>query len=100
MINYSIFQLRHGNNKMFMSKRMLDKMNMEINLDEYSNVYTGTLGVDNSVNINVVLETIYNILNIAHPEDFKGHSLSTSDIVCIDNKYYFCDSFGFVEINK
>lgn len=32
------------------------------------------------------------------PEDFKGHSLSTSDIVSLNGKLYYCDSFGWIEI--
>lgn len=32
------------------------------------------------------------------PEDFKGHSLSTSDIVSLDGKLYYCDSFGWIDI--
>ena len=39
------------------------------------------------------------MLNINHPINYKGHSLSVSDICEIDNKYYFCDSFGWKEIN-
>ena len=41
------------------------------------------------------------------PERFKGHSMSVSDIVkiCINGdenkaKYYYCDSFGWVDITK
>lgn len=32
------------------------------------------------------------------PDDFKGHSLSTSDIVDLDGKLYYCDSFGWIDI--
>lgn len=32
------------------------------------------------------------------PDDFKGHSLSTSDIVELDGKLYYCDSFGWIDI--
>lgn len=32
------------------------------------------------------------------PSDFKGHSLSTSDIVELDGKLYYCDSFGWIDI--
>ncbi len=50
------------------------------------------------------LEDVFQMFNIAHPEDFKGHSLSVSDVVevCeasdVKKGFYFCDSFGFKEI--
>lgn len=28
----------------------------------------------------------------------KMHSLSVSDVVVVDQKYYYCDSFGWVEV--
>lgn len=37
--------------------------------------------------------------NTEFPEDFKGHSLSVSDIIVLDEKsVYMCDSFGWEEI--
>lgn len=45
------------------------------------------------------LEAIYEKFNIAHPEDYRGHSLSVSDIVVLhqngENSAHFVDSFGF-----
>lgn len=52
------------------------------------------------------LEGIFEIFNLHHPEDFKGHSLSVSDIVQIINEpdkeedgFYFCDSFGWKKLD-
>lgn len=51
------------------------------------------------------LNGIYEVFNLHHPNDFKGHSLSVSDIVQIidsdkeKNGYYYCDSFGWVQID-
>jgi len=45
------------------------------------------------------LEALYKKFNIDHPEDFKGHSLSVSDIVVLHedgkNSAHYVDSFGF-----
>lgn len=45
------------------------------------------------------LEAVYEKFNIDHPADFKGHSLSVSDIVVLhedgENSAHFVDSFGF-----
>ena len=51
------------------------------------------------------LEDVFRMFNLEHPEDFRGHSLSVSDVVevCesnhVENGFYFCDSFGFKKIN-
>lgn len=50
------------------------------------------------------LEEIWDRFNNDHPADFKGHSLSVSDIVAIKQDgvvtYHYCDSFDFVELPK
>lgn len=45
-----------------------------------------------------ILELIFERFNIHHPDDFKGHSLSTCDIVQLDDKYYMCNSIGWKEV--
>ena len=52
------------------------------------------------------LEGIFKIFNLHHPKDFRGHSLSVSDIVQIINEpdkeedgFYFCDSFGWKKLD-
>lgn len=62
----------------------------------YNIVYEGDLEA-------ATLDDIYTILNIGkRPENFKGHSLSVSDIVEIikneKSTYHYCDSFGWVRI--
>lgn len=50
------------------------------------------------------LEEIWERFNIDHPADFKGHSLSVSDIVAIKQDgavtYHYCDRYNFVELPK
>ena len=46
------------------------------------------------------LEEIYMILNTSWPADYKGHSLSVSDIVeledgCDGCNFFYCDMIGF-----
>ena len=51
------------------------------------------------------LDGIYEVFNLHRPNDFKGHSLSVSDIVQIfgsdhsSNGYYYCDSIGWNKLN-
>ena len=44
------------------------------------------------------LEDIFYEFNCDHPSDYKGHSLSTSDVVQIDDKVFFCDDIGWEDI--
>ena len=48
------------------------------------------------------LEEIWERFNNDHPADFKGHSLSVSDIVAIKQNgvvtYHYCDSYDFKEL--
>jgi hypothetical protein len=47
-----------------------------------------------------VLESLFAKFNINHPADFKGHSLSVSDIIELNGKYYYCDSISFVQLKN
>ena len=46
-----------------------------------------------------ILEAVYVKFNTNRPEDFRGHSLSVSDIVSIDGRLYYCDSYDWQELN-
>lgn len=49
------------------------------------------------------LDSLYEKFNIAHPEDYTGHSLSVSDIIVLNEngkaKAYFVDSISFRELS-
>ena len=47
-----------------------------------------------------MLEELFELFNKHRPTDFKGHSLSVSDVVELDDKFYFCDSVGWLDITK
>ncbi|MCR5143211.1 MAG: DUF3849 domain-containing protein, partial [Ruminococcus sp.] len=44
------------------------------------------------------LEAVYTKFNMNRPDDFKGHSLSVSDVVVAKEKAYYVDTFGFKEL--
>lgn len=50
------------------------------------------------------LEDVFILFQSGRPEDFRGHSLSVSDVVEVEDAasitpgFYFCDSIGFKEI--
>ena len=64
----------------------------------YNKVYEGE--VENKGNIMATLEDLFFIFNMSRPSDFRGHSLSVSDVVYLDGKYYYCDSFGYKELTN
>ena len=67
----------------------------KINLDDYEVVYEGELECSE---ISDALEELFEIFNVRHPEDFKGRSMSVSDIVEIEGKNYYCDAFGWKKL--
>ena len=67
----------------------------QINLDDYEVVYEGELECSE---ISEALEELFEIFNIRHPEDFKGRSMSVSDIVEVDGDNYYCDAAGWKKL--
>ncbi len=63
----------------------------------YDKVYSGNVKCRN-------LEDVFILFQSGRPEDFRGHSLSVSDVVEVEDAasitpgFYFCDSIGFKEI--
>ena len=78
----------------------LDRLKSPPKKENYEAVYAH--GIRISEDVAQTLENLYYIFNQARPEDFKGHSLSVSDIVALKRdgvvSYYYCDSVGFREI--
>lgn len=63
----------------------------------YDKVYSGDVKCRN-------LEDVFVLFQSGRPEGFRGHSLSVSDVVEVEDAasitpgFYFCDSIGFKEI--
>lgn len=64
--------------------------------ENYDLIYTGSLDDFEDSN---KLEAIYTKFNLDRPEDFKGHSLSVSDIIVMNNEAHYVDSYGFVDVS-
>lgn len=98
-MKYQIYQLK-PNRIAQLGFRSLAETSHSVDVDHhYHLVYEDELDIE-SDNLFVALEELFRIFNIDHPADFRGHSLSVSDIVKLDNKYYFCQSFGWEEIEN
>lgn len=96
---YSIYQLKRGEDMRdysFASLDMLDKMGLTVNPDNYEKVYEAPKTAEDT------LDSIYYRFNMEHPADFRGHSLSVSDVIVfhengVDTAHYV-DSYGFKAI--
>lgn len=99
---FKIYQLPSGEKYHGVRFESMDRLKadgVQLNKDDYELVYEGIVGEFRG---NATLEALYTQFNTDHPEDFRGHSLSVSDVIVIsvDGKdtAYFCDSFGFTEM--
>lgn len=85
-------------------KRMgITKGNFDaIKMENYNLIYVGELSELQGQTQEETLEAVYEKFNIDHPVDYKGHSLSVSDIVVLhqdgENTAHFVDSFGFTTL--
>lgn len=69
--------------------------NHGFSFDDYKIVYEGECKDDDDIE---TLEHLFYIFNCDHPADFKGHSLSVSDLVELDGVCYYCDNLGWVSL--
>ena len=103
MTEFSIYQIntdRDNNRVCFLGLDSLERFQHSKAVDPalYDRVYDGKLDCS-------CLETIYEKFNIDHPADYKGRSLSVSDVVEIRESdtlnpgFYFVDSIGFKSIS-
>ena len=79
-VPYDIYQLKDGDGMRdyrFEPYDRLQAAGLSVEATNYNLVYTAELSPGTS------LEDIYTRFDTDHPEDFKGHSLSVSDIVVL-----------------
>ena len=100
---FLIYQIRRGGELdayRFMNYDYLQSKGVTPERGGYDAIYTGGLADygDNKTN----LDMIYQRFNVNHPADFKGHSLSVSDIVALKQNgvvsCHYVDSIGFREL--
>ena len=96
---FSIYQLKQGDETRDFRFEPYDRLQAAGNTVDKANyelVYSAELTPGTS------LEDIYTRFNIDHPKDFKGHSLSVSDVVVLhqngQDAAHYVDSFGYKEV--
>ena len=96
---YKIYQLKNSPENhaiRFEGYSLAEKHGEPAKPENYDLVYSGSLDDFEDSN---KLEAIYTKFNIDRPEDFKGHSLSVSDIIVMNDEAHYVDSFGFVDVS-
>lgn len=100
---FLIYQIRRGGELdayRFMNYDYLQSKGVTPERGGYDAIYTG--GFMDYGNARTNLDMIYQRFNVDHPADFKGHSLSVSDIVALKQNgvvsCHYVDSIGFREI--
>ena len=98
---FGIYQIRDdsaGTAYAFRNMNFIESHDLQVRKEDYKLVYVGELQG------NVSLEDIFERFNIHRPEDFRGHSLSVSDIVVLNNgekvAAHFVDSISFQELDN
>ena len=93
---FSIYQLKRGDETRDLRFEPYDRLTATghaVDPANYDLIYTAPLTRD------MTLEQIYERFNIDHPADFKGHSLSVSDVVVLhqngQNTAHYVDSIGY-----
>ena len=96
---FSIYQIKGGDETRDFRFEPYDRLQAAGNVVDRANyelVYSAPLAPETS------LEDIYTCFNIDHPKDFKGHSLSVSDVVVLhqdgQNAAHYVDSAGFRQV--
>ena len=96
---YKIYQLKNSPENhaiRFEGYSLAEKHGEPAKPENYDLVYTGSLDEFKDEN---KLEAIYTKFNLDRPEDFRGHSLSVSDIIVMNNEANYVDSYGFVDVS-
>ena len=96
---FSIYQIKGGDETRDFRFEPYDRLQAAGNVVDKANyelVYSAPLAPETS------LEDIYTRFNIDHPKDFKGHSLSVSDVVVLhqdgQDTAHYVDSFGYKSV--
>lgn len=98
MIPYKIHQIKNIETTVYAFRRYNPNI---FSHNDYECVYEGFIEKTDKTN-SELCEDLYYIFNMQHPKDFKGHSLSMSDVIELTinghSIFYYCDMCGFTRI--
>lgn len=97
---YLIYQVKREFARDYLFERydILADRGLKVDSDHYELAYSAELTPADT------LDSIHTEFNLNHPSDFRGHSLSISDIVVLreneKEKAFYCDGVGFREVSE
>lgn len=68
-----------------------------LSLDDYDQVYRDFIEASSPDEAKAKL---FRQFNIDHPDDFTGRSMSISDILYLDERYWYCDFIDFQDVTN
>lgn len=96
---FDLYQLKDNDENallQFASYDRIAKGGASVSHSNYDHVYSGQLFNGET------LDSIYERFNLHHPADFRGHSLSVSDVIVLHqdgkDQAWYVDSFGFKKV--
>lgn len=95
---FEIYQIRRVDETRdvrFEPYERLTKAGLKPDFKSYDKMYEADVSMLSGKNTGEKLESAFYVFNQERPEDFKGHSLSVSDVVVLDDTAYYVDSVGF-----
>lgn len=101
---YALFQLKAGEDLHGIRFEGLNRIGGEqaVIKEHYQCVYSVEIDLNEIDDKYEILNQIYDKFNIELPDDFKGHSLSVSDVIAMrkdgEMEAYYVDSVGFTEL--
>lgn len=96
MKKFKVYQLPVKHNAKFMRLSFVKEHNIMPKLEDYKLVYEGEFEPQGEYS---EPDQLYMKFQGEKPEGYTGHSISMSDVVEIDGKYYYCDSYGWEEVD-
>ena len=102
-MKYQIYQIKDTRNTIYSFVGWSDATEKDFSMKDYKLVYSG------EIEPNGCLDKLFEIFNINHTDDYKGRSMSVSDVIALLDdgddeknnwKWYYCDSFGWENITE
>lgn len=100
-MKFTIYQVTKENTRNFgfmdLDQRKSVLKTTEIKMDLYDRVWEGEIEASSEM---AALNQLFTKFNIDHPAEYKGRSMSVSDLVLFPETgvWYYCDSFGWEKV--
>ena len=81
-------------------------MEDKFNIEDYKITYEADVDPNSAGTLSdlEICDYLFVIFNTNRPKDFKGHSLSVSDLIHLESngtcRLYYCESFGWKKIKE